>query len=62
MIALDPTFVGRVDRAPAETIAEERRLAYEVHAPPPTLMRVGKVMSFFLSVCLSVCLSVRVCV
>jgi len=30
MISLDPTTIGRVDRAPAEVIAEERRKAYEV--------------------------------
>jgi len=32
MIALDPTFIGTVDRGPAEIIAEERRLAAEANA------------------------------
>ena len=31
-ITLDPTFIGRIDRAPAEVIAAERKLAFEVCA------------------------------
>ncbi|KND01817.1 uncharacterized protein SPPG_03608 [Spizellomyces punctatus DAOM BR117] len=33
MIALNPEFIGAVDRAPAEVIAEERRLEWEANHP-----------------------------
>ncbi|KAI8910207.1 WD40-repeat-containing domain protein, partial [Gorgonomyces haynaldii] len=33
MIALDPSFVGRVDRAPKEVIAEEQRKEWEANHP-----------------------------
>lgn len=32
MITLNPEFIGTVDRAPAEVIAEERRLEWEVRS------------------------------
>ncbi|KAJ3309827.1 Small subunit (SSU) processome component [Boothiomyces sp. JEL0838] len=38
MITLDPTFLGKVDRAPAEVIAQEAKLAWEANHPGETFV------------------------